>query len=90
MFILKMNQAFLSTNYNIYPNPNDGLFNISLINPTGNISIEVYTSIGQLLYKQGDIDLATTIDISNYASGLYIVRMMRDNVIMGTEKIIKR
>ena len=96
VFVQKLSQPPTSinetTNPNsilIYPNPNNGIFNISISPQIKNAIIEVYNSIGALVYKQEVENQENAIELSNQANGLYFVKVMSDNKIVGMGKIIK-
>lgn len=64
----------------VYPNPNEGKFNISLNgNATGPLNIEVMSTIGTVVYTTNLSDFngfaEIPIDISNQAGGIYFVRV---------------
>ncbi|MBC8172793.1 MAG: T9SS type A sorting domain-containing protein, partial [Chitinophagales bacterium] len=80
-----------NTDLIIYPNPNNGTFNLSLITSIeatspfeggkrGMISLEIYNSLGQLMYAKQlnstDGILNETIELNDVSSGIYIVRIM--------------
>ncbi len=98
IFIQKMSQGNLTTtineatylnNISIYPNPNNGIFNISISSQINKGIIAVYNSIGALVYLQEITNQENSIELSNQANGLYFVKVMSDNKIVGTRKIIK-
>ena len=103
VFILKISQAsgfmIASTDLNensptstfsIYPNPNNGLFNVMVRNATNNSTIEIYNSIGTLVYKQEGKNELNSIDLTDKANGLYFVKVLGDNQIITSQKIIKQ
>ena len=61
------------TTASVYPNPTTGLF---IIEGQGITKTEVYNAQGQLIRTQMISDDRTEIDLSNAASGLYLVRIM--------------
>ena len=69
-------------NISVYPNPSNGIVNVSynFATPT-NISINVYNSTGALVASTNNVFGQSgihNIDLSNQANGLYHVRMMID------------
>lgn len=73
---------------NLYPNPNNGLFNLELSTEVLNASVEIYNHLGQLVYT--DLFHKTKlIDMSNESNGMYFVRVLEDNKTLFTKKIIK-
>ena len=96
IFVAKLNPPPLgindntnANNFSIYPNPNNGQFNIIISSPQKNTSIEVYNNIGVLVYSQKIVNEQNTIELANEATGLYFVKVMSDGKIVGTKKIIK-
>jgi hypothetical protein len=67
----------------VYPNPNNGLFELKL-NPGGRLNgeIRIVDITGRMLYNQ-KIDIMglynTTIDLSRYSKGLYTLQLISDN-----------
>ena len=78
-------------NIAVYPNPSNGIFNISLgdIEPT---SIEVYDVSGKIIAIKKNIkpnNFQTTIDLSTAAQGIYFVKII-DNQNQIVKRIIKK
>ncbi len=75
----------------IYPNPNNGIFNIKLSNIKEDANIEVYNLMGKMVYKQTDKNMSNenvlTIDLSNLAKGVYIA-VVKSGLSVNTEKVI--
>ncbi|MEW6467999.1 MAG: FG-GAP-like repeat-containing protein [Bacteroidota bacterium] len=68
----------------IYPNPNSGLFTITLkdLNVTG-CAVTVYDELGQLVYAENLSDgqngwISSTLDLTRLAKGVYSVRVEID------------
>ena len=61
------------TTASVYPNPTTGLF---IIEGQDITEVEVYNAQGQLIRTQMISGNGTEIDLSNAASGLYLVRIM--------------
>ncbi len=80
-----------SSNSNIVtynPNPNNGIFTISMSGNTDNInSIEIYNTLGNKIY-QSDFETNTKlINISQYPKGIYIVKVFSGNEVF-VEKVV--
>ena len=73
----------------ISPNPSTGSFNILISEPTKNGTIEVYNNIGELVLSKTVTSQQNTIDLSNQANGLYFIKAISDNKIVGSQKIVK-
>ncbi len=83
---LGVNENFIEYGFSIYPNPTSGIFKISVSNSKQNNSVEIYNSIGTLILRQNNLDI---IDLSNNANGLYFVKVMSDDAIVGMQKVVK-
>jgi photosystem II stability/assembly factor-like uncharacterized protein len=75
----------LVSNFRVYPNPATN--NIKIIIPEKAI-IEIQNLEGQIIKRLKITDNKTNIDISDFASGVYIIRAQTDNG-MTTKKFIK-
>jgi hypothetical protein len=75
------------TNISIYPNPSTSFINITTnINNFGNLKIEIFNLLGELVYEyKGKI---TSIDVSGFKKGLYILNISDKNQIIHSEKIV--
>lgn len=83
----------------IYPNPNTGTFtmnagiSISGMNSENEISIEIYNSLGQMIYSKQisstDGSMNKTIELNDIAKGIYIVRIQNGEVTDEQKLIIE-
>jgi len=73
--------------FNIYPNIVSSSFTVEMMNSSKIYSYEVVNSIGQIV-ANGSLVGNKIIDISNLASGLYLLRIS-DKTAVGLMKIIK-
>lgn len=92
-FATSVNDLSLSKNINIYPNPSNGIFNISIeINKISNGSIDIYNSIGSKVYMkdlQNNTDLMHTVDLSTMPKGMYFVKIIVNEKSFTKELIIQ-
>lgn len=63
-------------NISIYPNPATSV--ISLKN-AGNSDIQVYDILGKLIFSQNDISMDHEINVSNFGTGTYFIKIAKDN-----------
>jgi hypothetical protein len=70
-------------NVNLFPNPTTSTIKIQSTNSLGTIS--VYNTLGQLITQQTTKDNNTEIDLSNQASGFYVIKIGNSNI-----KVIKQ
>lgn len=80
------NQSFEKNQVKIYPNPSNGIFNISM----GTISadkIEVYDVNGRLIFNTSNVvsNIETKIDLTDASTGIYFVKIEADG-----KNIVKR
>jgi hypothetical protein len=102
LFIYKMSQTTLGLKENIskinmsmYPNPTNGSLTFefdpeSYLELSGKIQIEILNAIGQVIAKETMESNQLKIDISNFNTGIYIVKVLNENTSVATQKIIKQ
>jgi len=73
--------------FNVYPNPNNGIFNISAVSNEKQ-EIEVQNVLGQVVYNQALNNGNTQIDLSNYDKGVYTILLTNKNGLSSSKKII--
>jgi PKD repeat protein len=79
----------LENNIMIYPNPSTGIFHIAL--PSNQTyHIEVVDNMGRVVLNQSNAENTSTIDLSDQASGVYLIRLIdaAGNVSFG--RVVKR
>ena len=76
---------------NIYPNPSNGLFNVQSALGSGQMTVEVYNTLGQKVYSQFTINQLTfTIDLSSQPNGIYLIRILgKDGSLVDEKKVVK-
>ena len=72
----------------IYPNPATHYINIKLNSSFGAISFELYDLSGKLLLKDLIKNDNTTIPISNFRKGFYLLKISDFKGLIHAEKII--
>jgi len=75
--------------FNIYPNPFSNSTIIQVDGPLANATLIVYNVFGQAVKQINDISGQTiTIQRDNLSAGLYFVRLMQDNRLLASDKIV--
>lgn len=84
---LSVNQTEKVNNTVVYPNPTKSLLNIK----TGlNINkVEIYNVNGQKVMQVENNNL-NQIDVNKLSSGMYLINLFQDNVLISTNKFIKK
>ena len=78
-----IHETFNADNINIFPNPTSGKLNIDIASDaTSDVNIFVMDLLGQIHVEEtmvfGKSNTNKSIDLSNLANGLYIVKLVRD------------
>jgi predicted esterase len=96
-FLRKINEKedikiFSESELKIFPNPTSNYINIESSTDENIQSITIISTLGQVVYQTNNNDKGkqkTTIDISNFANGNYLIRVGTDRDTY-TKKIIKQ
>jgi hypothetical protein len=73
----------------VYPNPTDGSFIVSLVEINDNTRVVVYSVVGKEVINEQITTLKTMINLETYDKGIYFVKIKNgENVI--TRKIVKQ
>lgn len=70
----------------IYPNPTNNSF---VIDYNGFIQVKIYDMLGKEILTQ-NANGKTEINISNLSNGIYIVKILSENKVIGNSKIVKQ
>jgi hypothetical protein len=84
--------AELALNLNVYPNPTDGMFNISFVSEEINsFEITVIDAFGKLISFEDKQDFVgeytKSVDLSNYPKGIYMVQIKNQDSFV-TKRIV--
>lgn len=77
----------LTSTVNIFPNPTNGYFSISLESES---SIEIFNLLGQNLFTLENVSNNQTIDISSFVSGTYLIKITTKTSTPIYRKVIKK
>ncbi len=81
------------TSYEILPNPTKGQVDIRFSNPLNQtLMLEVYSVNGQLLQQMSmaPLDHQATINLSQYASGIYLLKVISNNQALTNRIILQK
>lgn len=86
-----VNDKAFAAGVSIYPNPANDLLNISFTDASAdNVSVAIYDIQGRLMLSKNVSTLnASSFDISQFATGTYIVNLTGDNINI-SKKIVKK
>lgn len=72
----------------LYPNPANDYIQIEF-NQVTDYTLEIFDAIGNSIETFSNNSKQTKINLSNYASGIYTMKLYDKNMLIGTKKIIK-
>ena len=75
--------------FTIVPNPAKNKLNITLPNKNEDLKLEVFDVLGKQVYKGLITQLESSINVSNWKSGVYLVRVSNDKTTQ-TKRFIKQ
>jgi len=71
----------------IYPNPNNGTFEVSIVNPGKSYTLEIVDLQGRQVYYSAGSNVAEALKVSQLAQGMYIVKVTTNNQVL-TGKVV--
>ena len=83
------NNIYHTTDVHVFPNPNNGEFNIKIPNNMQSI-IQLYNNIGELLFEKKTLSNYELVEINNLKAGLYIVRIQLNDQLIVKKIIIQK
>jgi len=83
------NNEFNTTTIGLYPNPAKDSFTISNTGTESITQISIYEVSGKMVYSQTkSFDTLTTINVSDFAKGIYLVEIVSENKVKLTKKLV--
>ena len=77
----------LDPTWHVYPNPTNGMLNVSGKDFT---QIRLFDAYGKQIGVWDVAGEVTQINLTSYASGIYFVKVMNGNRIVGVRKVVKQ
>ena len=91
---LSSTQRLLRKEFAVYPNPTNGLVNLDLAQYDGkNVAVQVLNSVGQQVYNLPIKEVTNqtySVDMQNYPTGIYLVKVTSNGVETISRKIMKQ
>ena len=79
------------SNYKIYPNPTNSIFNIGAKDDNEKIKVEIYDMTGRSVISTKNVVSQTiSLNVKNLQSGHYIVKIINDSGKVSTMKMVKK
>ena len=86
------NASNSSSDMRVYPNPAINFINVEFGSTqiSGNVSFELFNQSGEMVYSEkiNSNDSKVTISVSEYATGIYSYRIISDNKVIKTDKVM--
>ena len=71
-----------TTDWQLYPNPNNGQFTLKGTATNGGATLEIYNAVGQLVYEKAitikNYQLNTTVDMGSVTAGIYLIHLQTE------------
>lgn len=74
---------------NLFPNPTTGILNITSTYLNKKVNMEIYNSLGTLV-NEIKLEETKTINLSGLSNGIYFIKIISDDLLVKTLKIIKQ
>ena len=89
-----INENEQSVKLNVFPNPNNGIFNLQLNTLNAQtVSIRVTNLTGEIVYRSGEIKISGTysqqIDLSQLSSGIYNIFVIGDEGVAQKKVVVR-
>jgi len=79
------------SNYKIYPNPTNSIFNIGVKDNNEKIKVEIYDMTGRrVISTKNVVNQTITLNVNNLQSGHYIVKIINDSGKVTSMKMVKK
>ncbi|MDR1112903.1 MAG: T9SS type A sorting domain-containing protein [Bacteroidales bacterium] len=75
-------------NVTIYPNPATDNFTVTL-DATGKSNIEMFNLVGQKVYSKVTSDATVTVNVNNFKSGVYMLRINQNGQVYTSKVVVK-
>ena len=79
-----------SFKFNIYPNPTSDLLFVEFLNNTEeDVYMELFNSIGEIVYSRKNINANLSIDVSQFTKGIYFMKVYSNSLVSAKKVVIK-
>jgi len=72
----------------VYPNPNNGEFNVAVNDASKQLSVELYNNLGQFVGHEDSKTGENIIHLSGLSEGVYFLNVFMDGVKISTKKLL--
>lgn len=84
----------IENSIDVFPNPNNGVLNVEFNNASlgslsENITIELINTLGQTVISKTITTENESINLKQFKSGIYFLKLMQNNNVIATKKVIR-
>lgn len=79
-----------NSSLSVYPNPTSNFLNIEFLNIPDKGVVELYNTIGELMFSEKLNNKNNTINTSQLNYGMYYIRVVENNKVIALQKIVKQ
>jgi PA domain/Secretion system C-terminal sorting domain len=86
---LNVNELEVKNDVTLYPNPSNGIINLSIANYIGKLEINLFDMNGRKVLSNLDsFSNEKTLNLGNLQSGMYIIQLVGDNGFVYSQKVL--
>lgn len=84
-----LDQNFITSNINVYPNPTNSKFIISGLNDLRLVKVRIFDVYGRRINDKATVSDEIEIDLSDFSNGIYFVEIRDESCLISTLKVLK-
>ena len=88
-FTLTGIEETLEPQFQVYPNPSNGIFNIAFSN-TSSVNVQVIDIQGKVVLKYESVQEQLSLDLAEYPDGIYTLEVITDDGIIRKKLVLQR
>jgi hypothetical protein len=89
MIISGIENEEINISSNVYPNPTDGFITMTIDADPGNMNYTIFDVAGKILRSRNIKEKETLIPMTEYAEGIYFIKVIRNKKEVKSFKVIK-
>mgnify|MGYP000288897890 CR=1 FL=1 len=78
---------YTPNDFNVYPNPANSIFTVYTSGVNDISLIKVYNNLGQMVAERNGDGMKTTVDVSEFSNGVYVIKLFTNSNQIVTKKI---
>ncbi len=89
---VSIDNAHNNIDVNVYPNPNNGQFDVTVDGITGEFNMQIVNVAGEVVYNERmnvTANFTTSVDVNEFAAGVYYIKLINNDGVTIKKLIIK-